>query len=603
MWERLQNVKFYRMSEVAGIAPPLTPPPRRLNRSVMLHGLSSLAHEARAWPFEQARNLVARLLRARLDGEARDLAGSLIAEGKIGQAVDAAPELRRPVVFQTGYGASGLPHIGTFNEVARTTMVIQAFRALTEDTIPTRLISFSDDMDGLRKVPDNVPNREALAEDLGKPLTRVRDPFGEFPSFGDHNNARMRAFLDEHGFNYEFFSATECYRTGLFDQTLRRVLERFDKVQGVMLPTLGPERRATYSPFLPISPKTGHVLQVPTLERHVDRGTIVFEDEDGTLTEIPVTGGAVKLQWKPDWACRWTALDVDYEMAGKDLIDSVKVSSRICSILGGTPPEGFNFELFLDENNQKISKSKGNGLTLEEWRRYGTPESLVYYLFQSPRSAKKLSFDVIPKAADEYLQQLDAYNRPVVRAADDLARPANRLDNPVWSVHGGAPPETGSPVSFSLLLTLVSAANASDKAILWGFVGRLYPDATPKSEPLLDRLAGYAINYYEDFVRPAKTFRAPDDRERAAFADLLARLEALPADCKDAETIQNEVYAAGKDAGFEPLRAWFGALYEVLLGQSQGPRFGSFAAIFGLAETKALIARALAGEDLSVPVG
>ncbi len=603
MWERLQNVKFYRMSEVAGIAPPLTPPPRRLNRSVMLHGLSSLAHEARAWPFEQARNLVARLLRARLDGEARDLAGSLIAEGKIGQAVDAAPELRRPVVFQTGYGASGLPHIGTFNEVARTTMVIQAFRALTEDTIPTRLISFSDDMDGLRKVPDNVPNREALAEDLGKPLTRVRDPFGEFPSFGDHNNARMRAFLDEHGFNYEFFSATECYRTGLFDQTLRRVLERFDKVQGVMLPTLGPERRATYSPFLPISPKTGHVLQVPTLERHVDRGTIVFEDEDGTLTEIPVTGGAVKLQWKPDWACRWTALDVDYEMAGKDLIDSVKVSSRICSILGGTPPEGFNFELFLDENNQKISKSRGNGLTLEEWRRYGTPESLVYYLFQSPRSAKKLSFDVIPKAADEYLQQLDAYNRPVVRAADDLARPANRLDNPVWSVHGGAPPETGSPVSFSLLLNLVSAANASDKAILWGFVGRLYPDATPKSEPLLDRLAGYAINYYEDFVRPAKTFRAPDDRERAAFADLLARLEALPADCKDAETIQNEVYAAGKDAGFEPLRAWFGALYEVLLGQSQGPRFGSFAAIFGLAETKALIARALAGEDLSVPVG
>ncbi len=603
MWERLQNVKFYRMSEVAGIAPPLTPPPRRLNRSVMLHGLSSLAHEARAWPFEQARNLVARLLRARLDGEARDLAGSLIAEGKIGQAVDAAPELRRPVVFQTGYGASGLPHIGTFNEVARTTMVIQAFRALTEDTIPTRLISFSDDMDGLRKVPDNVPNREALAEDLGKPLTRVRDPFGEFPSFGDHNNARMRAFLDEHGFNYEFFSATECYRTGLFDQTLRRVLERFDKVQGVMLPTLGPERRATYSPFLPISPKTGHVLQVPTLERHVDRGTIVFEDEDGTLTEIPVTGGAVKLQWKPDWACRWTALDVDYEMAGTDLIDSVKVSSRICSILGGTPPEGFNFELFLDENNQKISKSRGNGLTLEEWRRYGTPESLVYYLFQSPRSAKKLSFDVIPKAADEYLQQLDAYNRPVVRAADDLARPANRLDNPVWSVHGGAPPETGSPVSFSLLLNLVSAANASDKAILWGFVGRLYPDATPKSEPLLDRLAGYAINYYEDFVRPAKTFRAPDDRERAAFADLLARLEALPADCKDAETIQNEVYAAGKDAGFEPLRAWFGALYEVLLGQSQGPRFGSFAAIFGLAETKALIARALAGEDLSVPVG
>ncbi len=568
----------------------------------MLNGLSPLAREARAWTFEQARNLLARLLRVRLnDGAERDLASALITEGRVIEALETFPALKAPVVFQTGYGASGLPHIGTFNEVARTTMVILAFRALTEDAIHTRLISFSDDMDGLRKVPDNVPNREMLAEDLGKPLTRVRDPFGEFDSFGAHNNARMRAFLDEHAFAYEFLSSTECYGSGMFDETLRRILERFDKVQAVMLPTLGPERRATYSPFLPISPTTGRVLQVPTLERHPDRGTIVFEDEDGVRVETQVTGGMVKLQWKPDWACRWAALGVDYEMAGKDLIESVKVSSRICSILGGAPPEGFNFELFLDENNQKISKSKGNGLTLEEWQRYGAPESLVYYLFQSPRSAKKLSFDVIPKAADEYLQQLDSYNRPAATAADANARPVNPLDNPVWSVHGGAPPARGSPVSFSLLLNLVSAANASDKAILWGFIGRLYPDATPQSEPLLDRLAGYAIHYYEDFVRPAKRFRPADEREQAAFADLLARLDALPAGCKDAELIQNEVYAAGKAAGFEPLRAWFGALYEVLLGQSQGPRFGSFAAIFGLGETRALIARALAGEDLSVP--
>ena len=562
----------------------------------MPHGLSPLAHEARAWTFEQARNLLARLLRLRLvDGAERDLASALIKEGKVAEALATFPALATPVVFQTGYGASGLPHIGTFNEVARTTMVILAFRALTEDAIHTRLISFSDDMDGLRKVPENVPNREMLAEDLGRPLTRVRDPFGEYDSFGAHNNARMRAFLDGHGFDYEFLSSTECYRSGMFDATLRLMLERFDKVQAVMLPTLGPERRATYSPFLPISPISGRVLQVPTLERHPDRGTIVFEDEDGTRVETPVTGGMVKLQWKPDWACRWAALGVDYEMAGKDLIESGKVSSRICSILGGAPPEGFNFELFLDENNQKISKSKGNGLTLEQWQRYGTPESLVYYLFQSPRSAKKLSFDVIPKAADEYLQQLDAYNRPPTPAAGENARPFNRLDNPVWSVHGGAPPAKGSPVSFSLLLNLVSAANASDKAILWGFIGRLYPDATPQSEPLLDQLVGYAINYYEDFVAPTKRFRPADDRERAAFSDLLARLEALPADCKDAERIQNEVYAAGKEAGFEPLRLWFTALYEVLLGQSQGPRFGSFAAIYGLAETRALIAHALSG--------
>ncbi len=564
----------------------------------MLTGLSHLARDARAWPFEQARNLLARLVRVRLDdGAERDLAATLIAAGKFEELLTALPPLGRPVVFETGYGASGLPHIGTFNEVARTTMVRNAFRALTEDAIATRLISFSDDMDGLRKVPENVPNREALALDLGKPLTKVRDPFGEFDSFGAHNNARMRAFLDGHGFDYEFLSSTECYGSGMFDETLLLALERFDKIQTVMLPTLGPERRATYSPFLPISPKTGRVLQVPTLERHLDRGTIVFHDEDGALTEIPVTGGAVKLQWKPDWACRWTALEVDYEMSGKDLIESVKVSSQMCRALGGSPPEGFNFELFLDENNQKISKSKGNGLTLEQWNRYGTAESLAYYLFQSPRSAKKLAFEIIPKAVDEYLQQLDAFNAP----RTDDARPTARLDNPVWSVHAGAPPARGSPVSFSLLLNLVSAANASDKGILWGFIARHIPGATPQNEPLLDRLAEYAIHFYEDFVRPKKTFRPPDERERAAFADLAARLRALPADCQDAEAIQNEVYAAGKAAGFEPLRAWFGALYEVLLGQAQGPRFGSFVAIFGLRETLDLIDRALAGEDLSAP--
>ena len=568
----------------------------------MLTGLSHLAHDARAWPFEQARNLLARLVRVRLAGQTRGQATALIAAGKVSEALAAFSALTAaPVVFQTGYGASGLPHIGTFNEVARTTMVRNAFRALTEDAVRTRLISFSDDMDGLRKVPENVPNREALAEDLGKPLTRVRDPFGKYDSFAAHNNARMRAFLDKHGFDYEFLSSTDCYATGMFDATLRLMLERFDQVQAVMLPTLGPERRATYSPFLPISPTTGRVLQVPTLERDVARGTIVFEDENGARAETPVTGGAVKLQWKPDWACRWAALGVDYEMAGKDLIESVKVSSRICTILGGTPPEGFNFELFLDQDNQKISKSRGNGLTLEEWERYGAPESLVYYLFQSPKSAKKLSFDVIPKAADEYLQQLDAFNRPL---SDDLAvRPANRLDNPVWSVHDGAPPAKGSPVSFSLLLNLVSAANASDKAILWGFINRQFPDATPENEPLLDRLTTYALHYYEDFVRPAKRFRAPDDRERAAMEDLLARLRALPEGHHDAEAIQNEVYAAGKEGRFEPLRVWFTALYEVLLGQSQGPRFGSFAAIFGLAETIALMERALSGADLSASDG
>jgi lysyl-tRNA synthetase class 1 len=555
----------------------------------MLQGLSHPAREAKSWPFEQARGLLERVLRLRLSDAERDLAATLFVQGKFAEAVRTLPALQKPVVFQCGYGASGLPHMGTFGEAARPTMVRTAFRALTEDAIPTQLIVFSDDMDGFRKIPDNVPNRELLELDRDKPVTSVRDPFGEHESFGAHNNARLRAFLDGFGFDYTFMSSTETYKSGRFDTVLLRILERFDAVQAIMLPTLGEERRATYSPFLPISPTSGRVLQAPTVARNVEKGTITFPDEDGTLTEVPVTGGYVKLQWRPDWAARWVALSVDYEMSGKDLVDSVRISNRIAKALGGEPPEAFHFELFMDENNQKISKSKGNGLTMEEWLRYGTPESLAYYMYQSPKSAKRLYFDVIPKATDEYLQQLDAYNR----ARAEAGAPA--IDNPAWHVHRGAPPERGSPVSFSLLLNLVSAADASTKDILWGFLERYIPGATPATEPLLDQLAGYAINYYEDFVKPAKTFRAPDARERAAMEDLMARLRALPPGA-DAEAIQNEVFEVGKAAGFEPLRAWFGALYEVLLGQSQGPRFGSFVAIFGAERTIALIERALAGE-------
>jgi lysyl-tRNA synthetase class 1 len=493
------------------------------------------------------------------------------------------------VVFQCGYGASGLPHLGTFGEAARPTMVRTAFRALTDDAIPTKLIIFSDDMDGLRKIPPNLPHQDWLEQDRDKPVTSVRDPFGEYESFGAHNNARARAFFDSFGFDYEFISSTEFYRSGRMDKVLLTILERFDQVQAVMLPTLGPERRATYSPFVPISPTSGRVLYVPTLERHLDRGTIVFPDEDGRPAETPVTGGYVKLQWRPDWAARWTALGVDFEMSGKDLVDSIRVAEKLTRVLGGAAPETPHYELFMDEHNQKISKSKGNGLTMEDWLRYGAQESLAYYMFASPKTAKRLYFDVIPKATDEYLQHLDAYNRAKAEGSNSV----NLLDNPVWSVNAGDPPAKGSPVSFSLLLNLVSAANASDKAILWGFISRHLPGASPQSEPLLDRLADFAINYYEDFVLPAKRFRAPTEQERAAFADLAARLRALPAGSQDAEAIQAEVYEAGKAGGFEPLRTWFQALYEVLLGQSQGPRFGSFAAIFGLAETIALIEKAL----------
>ncbi len=545
--------------------------------------LAALAAASPVWAFEEARKLVERVKRT-------------------GQT---------QVLFETGYGPSGLPHIGTFGEVARTTMVRHAFETLTEGRIKTRLLAFSDDMDGLRKVPDNVPNQDMLQQHLGKPLTQVPDPFNKFESFAHHNNAMLRAFLDQFGFDYEFASSTDYYTSGRFDAALLHMLRKFDKVQAIMLPSLREERAATYSPFLPIHPKTGHVMQVAVDAMNPDAGTITWRDpQTGEAFETLVTSGHCKLQWKPDWAMRWYALDVDYEMAGKDLIDSVKLSSEIVRGLGKQPPEGFNYELFLDDKGAKISKSKGNGLTIDEWLTYAAPETLALFMFQKPREAKRLYFDVIPRAVDEYLQFLSGYEKQDSKA---------RISNPVWHIHAGNPPHPevlhqggdapAATVNFAMLLNLVAVANSEDPQVVWAFLRRYAPGVSAATHPRLDALVKYAINYFRDFVRPAKTYRLADDVEGEVLQKLDAALAALPAGAT-AEDIQFEIYNVArptpryqdlKAKGATPERPgvsndFFNMLYQVLLGENRGPRFGSFAALYGIAETRALIAKALSGD-------
>ena len=524
--------------------------------------LRDAAMKSKAWPFEEARALLKRY------------------EKK-------APE-KGYVLFETGYGPSGLPHIGTFGEVARTTMIRRAFEAISD--IPTRLICFSDDLDGMRKVPENVPQQDLLKANIQKPLTSVPDPFGEYESFGAHNNAMLRRFLDTFGFEYEFISSTEFYRAGLFDATLKLCVERYDEIMAIMLASLREERQQTYSCFLPIHPETGRVLYVPMKSIDKVNHTITFDDEDGREWTLPVTGGNVKLQWKPDFGARWAELDVDFEMYGKDHSTNTPIYDGICEVLGGRKPNHFTYELFLDFEGQKISKSKGNGLTIDEWLTYASAESLSYFMYQKPKTAKRLWWDVIPKAVDEYHQQLKAYpDQPVEQ----------QVNNPVWHIHNGKPPKSTMVVPFAMLLNLASVAGAKDATGLWGFIRRYAPEASPEANPDLDAAAGFALRYFQDKIAPNRVFRLPSDTERAAILDLRGRLEAFagPEDGQaEDEALQTIVYAVGKDHGFDPLRDWFRALYEVLLGASEGPRFGGFVALYGVSESIALIDRALAGE-------
>jgi lysyl-tRNA synthetase class 1 len=517
--------------------------------------LRDAALTSKAWPFEEARKLL-----KRVEGAGKD-----------------------HVLFETGYGPSGLPHIGTFGEVARTTMVRRALNVISD--IPTRLICFSDDLDGMRKVPDNVPDPVALREHLQKPLTSVPDPFGTHDSFGAHNNAMLRRFLDTFGFEYEFISATDFYGSGQFDDVLRRAAERYDDVMAIMLKSLREERRQTYSIFLPIHPETGRVLYVPM--KHVDaaEGTVTFDDEDGREWTLPVTGGNVKFQWKPDFGARWAALGVDFEMYGKDHAANTPIYGGICRALGGKAPENFTYELFLDAEGHKISKSSGNGISIDEWLTYAATESLSYFMYAKPKTAKRMHFDVIPKAVDEYHQQLRAYPE------QDADKQAN---NPVFHIHGGDVPTSDMVVPFSMLLNIASVSGAESKDVLWGFINRYAPDASPDANPQMDAAAAGAVRYYNDFVKPAKVYRAPSDAEREALEALRDGLRGWGGEVTD-EALQGLVYDVGRER-FDPMRDWFKALYQVLLGADQGPRFGGFIALYGVSETADLIDAALAGE-------
>ena len=512
---------------------------------------NSIIQTTNSWPFVEARKLI------------KDRKKIFEKKGKI--------------TLQTGYGPSGLPHIGTFAEVARTSMMVNAIKHIID--IPAEIITFSDDMDGLRKVPDNIPNKEILEKNLHKPLTTIPDPFKKYKSFGEHNNEMLKSFLNKFKFHYIFKSSTDTYKNGLFNETLNIVLEKYEKILEIVLPTLGKERQKTYSPFLPVCPKTGKVLEVPIIEVNKKQGKIVYQNDDEKI-ETEIVNGKCKLQWKVDWAMRWYTFDVDYEMYGKDLIESAILSSKICQTLGKKPPNGFAYEMFLDEKGEKISKSKGNGITIEEWLNYASPESLSLYMYQNPKRAKKLYADVVPKAVDEYLACIDKFSEQ----KDD-----QKLLNPVWHIHKGNPPKEKSIMPFSVLLNLVGTSNATDKDLLWKFIKKNKKDIKVSDHPILDSLIQYALKYFQDVVKPNKKHRKPNDKEKKALQDLVARLK----ECKDQmnpEEIQTIVYSVGKDNGYkENLREWFKVIYEIIFGDQDGPRMGFFISFFGIKESIELI--------------
>jgi len=515
-----------------------------------------IANQSNAWPFKEAQRLL--------------------------KSINHKTPKKGYVLFETGYGPSGLPHIGTFGEVARTIFIKNAFNIISK--IPSKLIAFSDDMDGLRKVPDNVPNQKMLSMHMDMPLSKIPDPFEKYNSFAEHNNEKLKSFLDKFNFEYEFKSSTESYLNGDFDETLLKILNNYNEIMEIILPTLGKERRNSYSPFLPICEETNKVLQVPIRNINLDNGTIEYTNNNNKTIRTEVTSGKCKLQWKADWAMRWAALDVNYEMNGKDLTPSFDLSKNIVKKIGGKPPVNMVYELFLDQNGEKISKSKGNGLSIEEWLNYGTEESLALFMYQNPQRAKKLYFDVIPKNVDEYTKYVNNFFK------EDME---NKLKNPTWHIHNGNIPNNNLEISYSMILNLASVCNADSPDILWGFISKY--SKNDKLDPWMKNLINKSLNYYKDFVKPYKKYRKPNKNETLALESLIKRLSKLKNDSPE-EVIQSEVYEVGKEFQYTELREWFATLYETLLGQKQGPRMGTFISIYGCDKTIELIKMSINGK-------
>ena len=481
-----------------------------------------------------------------------------------------------PVRFETGFGPSGLPHIGTFAENARTTWVRHAFEFLTG--WPTQLIAFSDDMDGLRKVPLNMPRQDMLANHLGKPLCHIPDPFETSDSYSGTMNTKLRSFLDGYQFDYTFQGSYEAYQRGDFNEGLEIILRNVDAVKSIILPTMSAEKGRDWSPFFPICGKCGKINSTRVTGYDVANNAVGYvcdRQEDrakgcGYQGTASIFNGHVKVGWKVDWALRWYAYDIAYEMYGKDLIESAKLSGRITRLMGKQPPTGLFCELFLDEDGRKISKSVGKGLTIDSWTMYAPLESLLYYIFQNPKQAKRLFWGIVPKSVDDYLLGLNNYH-----SLDAQKKP----DSPLWHLFnkGAGVPEFKTSINFSLVNNLVSAVGADDRELILEYLKR-YDPGIEAHRAVIEDLVNKAMNYYRDFIVPHKRYRMPTTQEKKMLMRLRDELAAYEGD--DEKEIQTLPFAVAREYS-EPPNNFFKLFYEVVFGQERGPRFGTFVRLVG----------------------